>query len=242
MIRTIKGQRGMSLVEATIILSVLAVLTSVLSPSIGDYVNDARQVKVKEDCEAIGTSIARIVRDVGACIRKSGEQGCTKANRVDLLFSSGPDVAAGDLASSAASFSSGALAGVLNWDRDDAANADSMERQFVLNGPTYPTPASLGTYAVSGPQTGLGWRGAYLSSPIGPDPWGRRYLANTAFLSVATDAEGAGEGARSGGWSHDVFCISGGPNAVFETPIGGVNTGTGRLGDDFVYIVSGGTR
>ena len=38
------SERGMSLVEATIILMVLATLTAVISPSIADYNNDARQV------------------------------------------------------------------------------------------------------------------------------------------------------------------------------------------------------
>jgi type II secretory pathway pseudopilin PulG len=63
--RTWKSERGMSLVEATIILMVLAILTSVLAPSIGDYVNDARQVKAKEDLEVLGLSVARLVRDMG---------------------------------------------------------------------------------------------------------------------------------------------------------------------------------
>ena len=63
--RSWNSERGMSLVEATIILMVLAILTSVLAPSIGDYVNDARQTKVREDLEALGTSVARLVRDTG---------------------------------------------------------------------------------------------------------------------------------------------------------------------------------
>ena len=63
--RSWNSERGMSLVEATIILMVLAILTSVLAPSIGDYVNDARQTKAKEDLEALGTSVARLVRDTG---------------------------------------------------------------------------------------------------------------------------------------------------------------------------------
>ena len=36
----------------------------VLAPSIMDYVRDAQWVKVKEDCEAIGVSVARLTRDV----------------------------------------------------------------------------------------------------------------------------------------------------------------------------------
>ncbi|MBI1872798.1 MAG: hypothetical protein HYS05_02780 [Acidobacteria bacterium] len=61
--------QGLSLVETTIILLVLLVLTGVLAPAINDFVNDAKDVKVKEDCEAIGATVMRLARDVGPCLR-----------------------------------------------------------------------------------------------------------------------------------------------------------------------------
>jgi type II secretory pathway pseudopilin PulG len=229
---TLQREQGMSLVEATIILMVLGLLTSALAPSVADYVNDARQVKVKEDCEAIGVSLARLARDVGPCLKKTGTGPCTKANRVDLLFSDGPKVAAAEV--TGAPFSSGDLASALNWDKDGGTNADSMESQLAVNGPAYLTPADTGGYAATGPHFGLGWRGAYLSGPIGPDPWGKRYLVNTAFLAAASDA-------TTPGWQTDVFCLAAGPNGVYETPVAG-GSGTLRTGDDFTYVISGGTR
>src|SRR5205823_5245010 len=105
----IQQQTGMSLIEATVILMVLGLLTSVLSPSIGDYVNDAKQVKVKEDCEAISTTIARMVRDIGPCLKVNGSAPCTKSNRVDVLHSEGPNVQVADLDSNASPFSSSGL-------------------------------------------------------------------------------------------------------------------------------------
>lgn len=241
-LRAFQADRGMSLVEATIILMVLGVLSSVLSPAIGDYVNDAKQVKVKEDCEAIGVTIARLARDVGQCLKLNAAAGCSKTNRADILYSGGPDVNADDLDASAVGFSSPDVQGALNWDKDDS-RGDSMERQFVTNAPNYPTPATTGGYLVSGPQFGLGWRGAYLSA-IGSDSWGKRYLTSTAFLAVANDASGgSAEGNKRGGWSHDVICISAGTNGLFETPFGDSGRhGTARGGDDFVYVVAGDTR
>ena len=88
--RGLRHAAGMSLVEATIILLVLMLLTAVLAPSIFDYVHDAQTVKVKEDCEAIGVSVARMVRDVGPCIRFFGPGPCTVQNRIEVLFSEGP--------------------------------------------------------------------------------------------------------------------------------------------------------
>jgi hypothetical protein len=233
-------ERGLSLIEVSIMLLVLMLLTGVLAPSINDFVNDAKWVKAKEDCEAIGITVARLMRDVGPCLKFNGSGPCTKANRADLLYSDGPDVTPSMLDGSAsAGFSSSNAAGALNWDAD-GARGDSMTAQFVQNTPGYATSDGSG----SGPLFGLGWRGAYLSPSIGPDPWGRRYLVNTVFLAVATDASsGFDEGQRSGGWSHDVICLSAGPNGMYETAFGGTEAGgTARRGDDVVFVVSGGTR
>jgi hypothetical protein len=241
---TLTNARGLSLIEVTIMLLVLMLLTGVLAPSIFDYVKDAQWVKVKEDCEAIGISIARLTRDVGSCVKFDGTGKCTKLNSVDILYSDGPDVTPADTADDATTFfSSSNLAEPLNWFKD-GDRGDSMENQFTTNHPGYLSPASYGNYTAVGPLFGLGWRGAYLSAPIGPDPWGHRYLVNTVFLAVAVDANCGGcEGERSGGWSRDTFCISPGPNALYQTAFGGnSNRGVSRKGDDFLYIISGDTR
>jgi type II secretory pathway pseudopilin PulG len=88
----LNSERGMSLVEATIILMVLAILTSVLAPSLGDYVNEARHVKVKEDLETLGQGIYRLLRDTGLPfpLRVAGSSPSrSTTNRVDLLVSEG---------------------------------------------------------------------------------------------------------------------------------------------------------
>jgi len=249
----LSSARGLSLVEVTIMLLVLMLLTGVLAPSIMDYVRDAQWVKVKEDCEAIGVSVARLTRDVGPCLKFNGTGPCTKENRVDLLYSDGPDVTPADLAGDATFdfYGGGATATDLNWDRD-SARGDSMEHQFVDNGtgPAYPTPSDLGSYNTPGPAFGLGWRGAYLSPPIGPDPWGHRYLVNSVFLATAAGAGSSGSSPKivvpvppANGWSHDTFCISAGPNGRYETAFGGnAFGGVYRRGDDFIYVISGDTR
>lgn len=244
-----RAATGMSLVEATIILMIIFLLTAVLSPTIGDYVEDARQTKGKEDVEAIGTAITRLQRDIGACFKAIPVDGCTADNRIDILRSTGPDVVAADLGSSAVDFAHGDLfVSPINWDDDraNAGNMDTMENQFVSNAPNYDTPDETTPtgYTRSGPQAGLGWRGPYLSPPIGTDPWGKVYLANTAFLSVVSDAtDGTAEGNRRGGWSRDTIVISAGPNGTYDTPFGGnANKGTSLVGDDLIYVVRGDTR
>jgi hypothetical protein len=241
----LSNTRGLSLIEVTIMLLVLMLLTGVLAPSIMDYVKDAQWVKVKEDCEAIGVSVVRLTRDIGPCLKFDGTGRCTTANRVDILYSDGPDVTAADLTDDATtSFNSaGNIATSMTWS-NDTDRGDSMERQFTTNDANYLSPANFGNYNAVGPMFGLGWRGAYLSAPIGPDPWGHRYLVNSVFLSVATDSTCGGcEGERRGGWSRDLFCISSGPNGLFETRFeGNIRFGTSRLGDDFTYVIAGDTR
>ncbi len=255
--RNFKTQDGMSLVEATIILMVLMLLTGVLAPSINDFVNDAKHVKAKEDCEAIGISVARLVRDVGQCIKRDGRGRCTQENRVDLLFSDGARATHEDLGPEAVDFTSGDIKdGSINWACHDHQNDDNLEDHLVRNGRSYPTPSDRGTFDRSGPHGNLGWRGAYVSPGVGPDPWGNTYLVNSVFLAVAENSNsqrvayhgggngnGNNGGHLAGGWSQDTICITASANGLYESPFGGTaNGGTRRLGDDLIFVISGDSR
>ena len=240
------SERGMSLIEATIILMVLGLLTAVLSPAMGDYVNDARDAKVKEDVEAIGLSIMRTVRDSRSPFLQvayaAGAAGLAEANRADLIVGEGAIPA---LATGLTDFTSGNLSAPINW--DDAigtpVTVDSMADHLITNVPNYPVPTQA-SFAVGGPQFGTGWRGAYISA-IGPDPWGNRYAANTAFLGVASDAIAVGEGNAAGGWTKDVIVLSAGRDSTIQTPFGGTangGSGAGTANDDVFYTVTGTSR
>ena len=253
MISRLKGQSGMSLVEATIILMVLAIVTAVLSPSMADYVNDARRVKTKEDVEVIGIAIARLLKDTGfPFMVEDGTVAAADrfkmANRADLAFGTGniPAVQAGVDSGKAAD--ANAQQGAVDW-TDTIAEATgkvALYNQLVANTTSYPNPttsltsanpaapASLGAF-------GLGWRGAYVGGVIAPDPWGYRYTCNTIFLGAATDATAANGGA-SVGWNNDTVCLSAGQNNQIETNFdgaAGATTFSGTQNDDFVFVVSG---
>ena len=249
--RKTNGERGMSLVEVTIILMVLAIVTAVAAPSINDYVQDARDVKVKEDVEAIGTSIARMVRDTGLpclAVTAPSTTGCTITNKVELLYSDGttPTVTAANFSTPNTTTTGGAA---MNWkgtaqEPDPATRQDTMDNQLVFNAPNYDDPSDKATF-VAGLRGGLGWRGGYLAGPVSADPWGKRYQANTVFIGVATNAAaGTSEGQLSAGWVRDVIVVSAGRNGVLETPFGGTtNGGSGTASvDDVFYVVSGSTR
>ena len=246
--RTLKNQKGLSLIEVTIMLLVLMLLTGVLAPSIFDFVKDAQWVKVKEDCEAISLSIARLHRDVGCIEHTYGLNNCKFLGQggtiPGLLMSDGPTVEATQVAGAATVGFSDALlpggTGASTWNWTDAivgrigTQIDSLTNQLVTNAPGYPEPPA-GPASPFGPWFNKGWRGAYLSSPIGPDPYSTPYLVNSVLLNVPQNAVAPGVI----GHNYDTFCISAGPNRVFETPFG--QTGARPYGDDFITMISGGT-
>jgi type II secretory pathway pseudopilin PulG len=239
---------GLSLIEATIILMVLFLLTAVLSPSVADYVNDARQTKGKEDVEAIGLAIQRYVRDTGYPFLVLDPQASSTtiyqaANRVDLLISDGTaptKTASTGISSSATGF---IINGSFEWDSTDAAsdNIANMAPYFVsnqvdTNGLKHQhTGVDFSTSIPGGPRVGLGWRGPYLSAPIGPDPWGHRYAATTAFLNPSTDS-------TTKGTNFNVIVLTAGSDGNVDTQMAEGSTGTTVAGDDLVYVLSGGTR
>ena len=250
MVMNARRERGMSLVEATIILMIVFLLTAVLAPTVSDYISDARLTKTKEDIEAIGLSITRLLRDTGLPFPVLNPQETTANlklanNRVDLFISDGlaPTSNNFGLAASAAGY---VITAAIDWDdvngaTDQIANmnahlaynaidVNSLEDEYLL--PVFPAPGGL--------RVGQGWRGAYLSGPIGPDPWGNRYAANTVFLNPSADSTGTGTGSF-----FDVFVLSAGGDGVVATDMEGngvTSGGTTAGGDDMVYVLSGNTR
>src|SRR5688572_27637695 len=63
--RLATGRAGMSLVEATVILGVVSMLTAVLAPAVRNYVQGAQQAAARGDVEAIAAALTRLLTDVG---------------------------------------------------------------------------------------------------------------------------------------------------------------------------------
>jgi type II secretory pathway pseudopilin PulG len=234
----------MSLVEATIIVMVMALLTAVIAPSIGGYVADARGSAAKADVEEIASALSRMLTDTGESWFLVDGNGAaatnvpvrTAAQRVDMLVSNGtiPQL-------NATARSSGT-----DW--DDAVNhaaIQSLDNYLILNMPSntadnaYRDAADMSVTTQFDPDDGAtfnaehAWRGAYLSGPIGPDPWAERYAVNVEFLARTQGTVGSGS-------RMDVIVISAGANSRIDTPfeIDGQTPGA----DDIIAVVSGGTR
>jgi type II secretory pathway pseudopilin PulG len=162
MTRTFASQRGLSLAEVTIMLSVLSVLGAVLAPSIGDYVDDARRVRAVSDVQTLAATFARFTFDVTA--DRANPKNWTSA---DLLVGPGDPPLDGDGSDPAWS------AGI------DGARVGRLEDHLLTNTPGY-TARQAGS-----PHAPSGWRGAYVSG-LGPDPWGHRYAINVHSSRSAT--------------------------------------------------------
>jgi type II secretory pathway pseudopilin PulG len=236
MVKNLSSERGMSLVEATIILMTLAILTGVLSPSIGDYVSDARQTKAKEDVEALSTSIARMLRDVGKPFPLiSDGTTYTSANRVDLLITEGNAPSSTAMGTPAVLAAAGyPVTALLDWDDAAGGNVELATDHLVTNANAY---SSVVFPAAGGPKPGLGWRGGYLSGSTGPDPWGNRYGCATVWMNAGSDALTTNKGTNK-----DAFCMTAGTDGVADTDMDGNGTGVVVGGDDLMYVIQGNSR
>jgi hypothetical protein len=68
-------------------------------------------------------------------------------------------------------------------------------------------------YALRVPATQFGWNGPYVTSELGSDPWGRRYLVNIGMIDTS-----AGTVTVAGTVKAAVWVLSAGPNGTIETP------------------------
>ena len=248
-------ERGMSLVEASIVLSVIAILAGITAPAVGSYVDTARLARVREDAQVIAGAIRDFMADnAESQFLIDGSNGTTTepptradANRVNLLVSDG-DIPALSAAMAAETFWTGAVNG---------GTIDTLVNHLVENTPAdaagsrYRNPSDI-TIATpggnnidfarsssSGFNAPYAWRGSYLRSPVDPDPWGNRYAVNVAFLDPSPTAALAGvtAGFVTADYPRlDVFVLSAGADEEIDTR--SAQDGAVPGDDDIIHIVS----
>lgn len=210
MMRIWRSTHGVTLIEATIVLTAVAVLTAAAAPSTARVLGRARITRAIDDEEAIKTAITNFLTDASGPQGFDGFtiDGTTSGTPVDILVSDGdiPTVGTG---------------GGAEW--DDPVNnttglVDFLERHLVTNTPRgsaandYPTTAGVNVGA---------WKGAYLNAPINPDPWGNRYAVNTQRL-ITTPRD------------VDVIVLSAGPDEEIDTAY---NINKITPGDDDILVI-----
>ena len=87
----LRSERGITILETTVILSVLFILAGAMSPIVSESVNTARAVKAKNDASMIAMGLINLQKDVGADALNIGGAAVAGAapSLPDLLASQG---------------------------------------------------------------------------------------------------------------------------------------------------------
>jgi prepilin-type N-terminal cleavage/methylation domain-containing protein len=192
-----RSERGITMIEVTIVLTVVAILTAAAAPLTSRTVERGRFTRALSDMQAIRTAFSSFLTDIGSLNgpKINGAAIGTSANEVELLVSDG-DIPSDNL-------------GDPNWsspvDVLGAVVTDFIENHLVQNEP-FNNAALVAGPPASGPYSATAWRGAYLNAPLDPDPWGNRYMINTEHLS-GTAAERR----------VDTFVLTAGPDEQIDT-------------------------
>ena len=203
---TARSRHGFTLIELTVVLAVIVTLALVLTPSIANFINDARSARARSDCQTIVSAVSQFYRDNGFFpswkLAQKGGPGLPQ-NRVQLLVSPG-NVPLEDQPSL--------------W---TTGVAGLLSEQLMTDAPGYTLRA---------PTSQFGWNGPYLSSEIGADPWGNRYVVNIDLIDTSASATGRGGGVKAAVW-----VLSAGPNGIIETPFGQSILSAAIGGDDIGF-------
>jgi type II secretory pathway pseudopilin PulG len=246
----LQSERGITILETTVILSVLFILAGAMSPIVSESVNTARAVKAKNDASMIAMGLINLQKDVGAdalniggaAVAPSTALGAGGALRLpDLLASQGgaPEI-------------------------DDAPTSDSEVTPMV---PLLAAPGHSGVSLTASPRVAMraerrrwrdtpagslddhlmnnrrgyrfrrsgeygGWNGPYVSAEVKGDPWGRQFLINSQWLDGGASAADA-----QGRIRRAVFVVSAGADGVVDTPFEQSIVDARPFGDDIVIRI-----
>jgi len=143
------------------VLAVASLLTSVLAPAIGDFVNGARLVKARSDMQVIAVGLTRFAFDVSLQRNTSGSW-----SGFDVLVGAGQTPAPGDTDASP-------------WTAElSTGRAGQLDDYLVRN----QAGDERRTARFGGGMFSRGWAGPYLDAGVGPDPWGYRYAVSVRHL------------------------------------------------------------
>jgi hypothetical protein len=204
----LRTDSGVTLIEASILMTLTAVLVAALAPAMAATLQDTRTTRAFTDMLGISIALNQALADT-ARARFTIDGSNAASRQVDLLVSDG-DTPICDAATSTACGNV-----VSSWVRpvdNVGGDADFLERHLVTNNPR-------GSSANDYPAGAAGWRGPYLNAPISADPWGNRYAVNTEQFANAPNVD----------------VISAGPDEVIGTPWSGAPLLP--VGDDLLILV-----
>lgn len=199
-----RSRAGFTLIEILVGVAILAVLSAALTPLVVKYINDGRRARALSDAQVLGQAIQAFNLDT-AIWPVSNDGNVNDIGELSRLVGLPDGFSGNDIPDGA-----GVSTGDDNWDGGGAGGeAGSMEDHLIFNesgtvNPLYPISAS--------PPQPPGWNGPYLEA-VPLDPWGRPFVCNIRYLQDA-NVNGTNQAERD---EHAVFCLSAGPNGLWET-------------------------
>lgn len=180
-------QRGFTLVEVIVVLSVVLLLTGIAVPMLTSYMEDGRRARAEAECKVVGAAVMSFYKDAGVYPARNS----AGTNSYVYSLFTGPTMP-----------TTNPFNGGHNWVTwgMNATRGDLLNNHLLTN-----TPQNTGAAAY--PTTGSNkWRGPYLAGTSPLDPWGRPYVINviSGFYVHATNYK-------------RLWVISAGPNGIFDT-------------------------
>jgi len=210
-----KVERGVTLIEVALVLTVTVAIVGALAPTLAAVVRNAETTAANTAMTNLKNQIITMIStDLGPIgYSYFTINGTTTGTQVQLLVSDG-DIPRDCSATAGACTSWQATV------NSTTGLVDFLERHLVTNAPRgsaandYPNDEGATPDAY--------WKGSYLTAPIDPDPWGNRYMVNVQYLGASTN---------------DVVVLSAGPDEEIDTEFTAVSLSAG--GDDLIVLVEG---
>lgn len=181
------SQRGFTLVEVIVVLSVVLLLTGIAVPMLSSYMEDGRRARAEAEAKVIGAAVMSFYKDLG--VYPARNSGGTNNYVYSLL--TGPTTPTTNPWNANHNW--------ITWGMG-AARGDLLINHLLRN---QPQGSGSAAYATTG---NIRWRGPYLNGTAPLDPWGRPYIVNviSGYYSHATNYK-------------RLWVMSAGPNGRFDT-------------------------
>jgi hypothetical protein len=199
----LRTARGITMLEVTLMLTATMAVAAALMPTLTATIQHAETTAALTAMTDIQTQVLDMLNDVN--FNSFTITGTSGGTHVEILVSDG------DIPREVSA------TGDAEWQRpvnNATGLVDFIERHLITNNPRgnvandYPTAG------------GSPWRGAYLTAPVDPDPWGNRYAVNVEFLT---------------GGSDDVVVFSAGPDEQIDSEY--EDNGLTAVDDDLIVLV-----
>jgi prepilin-type N-terminal cleavage/methylation domain-containing protein len=155
-----RDTRGFSMMELVVVLAVIAILATLITPIITSYVDKAKINKAQSDVRNLVVALNQFNSDTKTFPIFTAANQVPNGTVHEVLASEGLDPAQ--------------AAGITGWITSNAGNIKTLMNENSLS------------FATSG---GTAWNGPYTGS-IGEDPWGTKYLVTARALRAGSNLTG----------------------------------------------------